>query len=359
MQPANRSTLVFILTLISLVVAHPVRGNDTIDIGGLSVPPGSSVAGMIPVPDTGDGVSTSIPVTVFNGAQDGPVVTLVAGIHGAEYSPILAMQRVVRQLDSATMAGAVIVVHNANLPAFQQRTVYVGPYDLKNLNRAFPGDADGSITERIAHVLTEEVIKQTDYLIDIHSGDANEGLQPRYTAYYAEAGSPEVIEKSRRMTVAFGLDTIVLFGGDLSTPQSRIYTSAQAVSLGIPSMDVESGELGLIDDFYITPIVNGVISVMRDLDMIPGEATPTESPLWIAERARVYSEFDGVWHADDSAQAGNYVHEGARLGVITDYHGNDLAEITAPASGILLILFGTPPVNEGDNIAVIGLVNRE
>ena len=111
-------------------------------------------------------------------------------------------------------------MHNANLPAFQGRTIYLGPHDLKNLNRSFPGDASGSITERIAHTLTEEVIKQSDYLMDIHSGDANESLQPSYTAYYAEAGSDEVKAKSRRMTVAFGLDTIVLFGGDLSTPQS-------------------------------------------------------------------------------------------------------------------------------------------
>ena len=55
-------------------------------------------------------------------------------------------------------------------------------------------------------------------------------------------------------------------------------------------------------------------------------------------------------------QTGDYVSEGTRLGMITDYHGNELETITAPASGILLILFGTPPVNEGDNIVVVGKV---
>lgn len=71
-------------------------------------------------------MSTSIPVTVFNGVMDGPILMLVAGIRGSEYPPVLAMQRVVRRLDPQTMSGAVIVVHNANLPAFCGRTVFSG-----------------------------------------------------------------------------------------------------------------------------------------------------------------------------------------------------------------------------------------
>ncbi|MDG2375649.1 MAG: M14 family metallopeptidase [Woeseiaceae bacterium] len=357
MKTHHIKKLLFIASFISLWPVVTIHANDTMTVGDLVVIRNSVVAGNVDIPDAGDGVSTSIPVTVFNGAKDGPVMALIAGIHGAEYSPILAMQQVVTKLDTTTMSGAVIVVHNANLPAFQGRTIYFGPDDLKNLNRSFPGEAEGSVTERIAHVLTEQVIEQSDYLMDIHSGDANERLGPSYTAYYAEAGSPELREKSRRMTVAFGLDTVVLFGGDLSSPDSQIYTSAQAVALGVPAMDVESGELGVVSADYIDPITDGVISVMRDLDMIPGEATPTNLPVFIKERARVYSDYDGVWHLSPRIEAGQYVHEGTILGTITDYHGNRLGKVTAPDSGILLIVFGTPPVNQGDNIAVIGLVN--
>ena len=345
------------LLCLILWFALPARANEAFEIGNLVARPGTAIAGEIPVPDIGDGDSTSIPVTVFNGVEDGPVVALIAGIHGAEYSPILSMQEVVNRLDPGSMSGAVIVVHNANLPAFQGRTIYFGPNDLKNLNRSFPGRADGTLTERIADALTEQVIKRSDYLLDIHSGDANESLRPSYTAYYAEAGSEELQRESRRMSLAFGLDTIVLFGGDVSTPESQIYTGAQAVALGIPAIDVESGELGIISQRYIEPITNGVLSVLRELDVIPGEASPTTTPLFIADRARVYSDFDGVWHLAAGVEAGQYVHEGALLGTITDYHGRLLTEVRAPASGMLLIVFGTPPVNDGDNIAVIGLVD--
>ncbi|MFK8031620.1 MAG: succinylglutamate desuccinylase/aspartoacylase family protein [Gammaproteobacteria bacterium] len=341
---------------LGVLATGAAQANGTLTIGELIVERNSAVSGHIAVASGEDGVSTSIPVTVFNGAKDGPVLGLVAGVHGSEYSPILAMQRLVKMLDTNTLSGAVIVVHNANLPAFQARTIYFGPNDLKNLNRLFPGTEDGSITERIAFALTENVIKKSDYLVDIHSGDANESLGPSYSAYYAEAGSPGLRKQSQQMAVAFGLDTIVQFGGDLASSASQIYTSAQAVALGIPAIDIESGELGVVSDDFINPITDGVMSLMRHLELIPGEAKPAVSPVFIKDRARVYSKHDGVWHLAPRIHAGQYVHEGTLLGHITNYHGKHLAEVKAPASGILLIVFGTPPVNKGDNMAVIGLV---
>jgi predicted deacylase len=197
---------------------------------------------------------------------------------------------------------------------------------------------------------------RSDYVIDIHSGDANESLRPSFSAYYAEAGSNEVVRESRRIAVAFGLETIVQFAGSYDSVDEAIYTSAQAVTLGIPAMDVESGELGGVDDPYVDPITDGALNVMRELKMIAGEPDLPPNPLFISDRARVYSAHDGIWYANALVQAGDYVSEGTHLGRITDYHGNELETITAPASGILLILFGTPPVNEGDNIVVIGRV---
>lgn len=330
--------------------------NAAFEIGGVVVSAGETYRGEIEVPVGGDGTSSLIPITVHNGVQDGPILALIAGIHGSEYAPILSMQEFAAKIDPAQLSGTLVIVHIANMPAFQGRTIYFGPNDLKNLNRSFPGEADGTITERIAYILTHEVMMRSDYVIDIHSGDANESLRPSYSAYYAEAGSNEVVRESRRIAVAFGLETIVQFAGSYDSVDEAIYTSAQAVTLGIPAMDVESGELGRVDDPYVDPITDGALNVMRELKMIAGEPDLPPNPLFISDRARVYSAHDGIWYADALVQAGDYVSEGTHLGRITDYHGNELETITAPASGILLILFGTPPVNEGDNIVVIGRV---
>ncbi len=324
-------------------------------MGTITAMPGSAVSGRLVVPPAGGDAGTFLPVTVVNGARPGPVLTLVAGIHGSEYAPILALQRLRPLLDPADLSGAVVLVHIANIPAFLGRTVYFGPEDRKNLNRLFPGDPDGTISERIAHVLTEEVIAGSDFMMDIHSGDANEWLRPSYTGYYAEAGGDEVIEQSKRMAVAFGLETIVAFRGDL-TPESAIWCGAAAVALGIPSIDVESGEMGLVEDRRIDPIVNGILSVMRELDMLEGKPTPAANPLFIKERTTITSDHDGTWDPDPLVRAGQHVSEGARLGVIRDFHGAPIAEIRAPANGLLLILLGTPPVRRGETIAVIATV---
>ena len=357
-------SLSFALCLImwtnTAVIAQVSTENDPnpFVLAQLVVEPGKMVQGEIIVNSVNGDTSTFIPVTVLHGSQEGPVLSLIAGIHGSEYSPILSMQKLPLLVDPSNLSGTVIIVHIANMPAFTGRTIYFGPNDLKNLNRSFPGNPSGTVTERIAFELTTHVIKPANYVIDIHSGDANESLRPSYSAYYAEAGSEEVVRESERIAMAFGLSTVVQFAGSYDSVNDAIYTSAQAVTLGIPAMDVESGELGVIGDRYVSPITKGVLNVMRELDMIEGKLELPESPLIIADRTRVYSEHSGIWYADPLVRTGDYVTQGTRLGVITDYFGNELETVTAPASGVLLILFGTPPVNTGDPIVVIGKVGE-
>jgi predicted deacylase len=323
-------------------------------MGDISIPAGETYRGNLVVPSGDDGIESFIPITVHNGDEAGSVLAMIAGIHGSEYSPIIAMQKLAPLIKPSELSGTLIIVHIANMPAFSGRTIYFGPDDLKNLNRSFPGDIDGTITDRIAYVIRNEVMMRADYLVDIHSGDGNESLRPSYSAYYGEAGGEEVIEQSRRLAISFGLGTIVRFAGSYDSLDDAIYTSAQAVTLGIPAIDIESGELGSDDDKYIDPIIRGSLNIMRELDMISGEPKLAANPLVIGGRSRIYSNHDGMFYPDSKVETGDYVTADTRLGVITDYHGNILEEIFAPDAGVLLILFGTPPVNSGDNIVVIG-----
>jgi predicted deacylase len=127
-------------------------------------------------PGVDDG--TQIPITIVHGTGNGPVLALIAGTHGYEYPGITALQRVRKSLDPGEVSGTIIMVHVANLPSFLGRTIYNSPVDGKNLNRMYPGDPDGSVSQRIAHLVTSEVIDKADYLIDLHAGDGNEALRP-------------------------------------------------------------------------------------------------------------------------------------------------------------------------------------
>lgn len=139
----------------------------------MAVRPGEMVQSEITINPANGDEGSFIPVTILHGNKEGPVSSLIAGIHGSEYSPILSMQELWALLDPSKMSGTLLIVLIANMPAFTGRTIYFGPTDLKNLNRSFSGIPDGTITERIAFALTADVIKPADYLIDIPSGDAN------------------------------------------------------------------------------------------------------------------------------------------------------------------------------------------
>src|SRR5262249_42231781 len=139
-------------------------------LGSITVEPGWMGSGALDVPARGTGPSSFVPFTVIHGAAPGPILALVAGVHGLEYIPSLALQRLRDAIDPATLRGTVLMVHAANVPSFLGRTIYYSPVDGQNLNRVFPGNASGTLSERIAEVITREIIARATHVIDLHGG---------------------------------------------------------------------------------------------------------------------------------------------------------------------------------------------
>jgi hypothetical protein len=340
--------------LAASVAVSAWQTGESFAIGSVSAARGTTASGTVAV-DAAVDQGTFIPITIVHGATAGPVLALIAGVHGSEYSPILALQQVRPRLDPRAISGTVILVHVANIPAFLGRTIYTGPIDGKNLNRSYPGKADGTISDRIAYRITNDIIKRADYVVDIHSGDANEDLRP-WTGYYAGHGTPDVIARSRAMAIAFGFDHIVLLPQTPQTPAEAIYTGATAVALGKPSFDVECGGLGAVDPDAFGRIADGVLSLLRHLRMLPGAPAPAARPTFVATRSNVGSDVDGIFYRQ--VRAGDEVEAGAAIGYITDFFGTRVAELRAPKGGVVLSVFGTPPVRRGETVAVIGHVGE-
>ena len=122
------------------------------------------------------GNTADLPVILLKGTEKGPVFTL-AGVHGFEVSPIIAVQK---EIDLTQLKGTLIVLPISNPGSFYNRTPYKNPQDNTNLNGAFPGKIKGSITLKIAHFITTNIIPLSDVFLDIHSGDAPEDLIPLY-----------------------------------------------------------------------------------------------------------------------------------------------------------------------------------
>ncbi len=321
-------------------------------VSSVTARPGEKASGLIPVPAGAD-TGTSIPVTVVHGALDGPVLALIAGNHGYEYAPIIALQRLSPRLEPARISGTVILVHVANLPSFLRRTVYYGPTDGKNLNRAYPGRSDGTVSERIAFLITREVIERSDYVMDLHCGDGNESLRP-YAYWDAGAGDPDVVERSKRMALAFGLDHIVVDRDRPRDPNASVYCSTTATTRGKPAITIESGGLGMTDAESVERVERGVLNVMRHLGMLEGEARGVEHPLFLDRTEVLRSTTTGIFYP--LVERGHTVAPGTLLGYVTDFFGTRTLYLRAPFAGEVLYILGTPPVSEGEPLAMIGRV---
>jgi uncharacterized protein len=345
-----------LLLLPVLILAWPhalaAQAQAPFTLGGATASPGAVASGELKVPALGNEPGTTIPFTIVNGVRPGPVLLLTAGVHGYEYPPILALQRLRKTLDPKELSGRVILIHVANMPSFLKRTIYYSPIDGKNLNRVFPGKADGTISERIADVLTRDVIRRATHVVDLHCGDGNESLRPY--SYWITTGDRAVAEEGRLMALAFGLDHIVIDRSRPTDPAASSYLSNTGVTRGKPALTIESGSQGATDEESVARIERGVAGVMKHLKMIATGPDPVANPYWIGRNEVITSKATGLFYP--AVQRGQTIAQGALIGRITNFVGVTLQEIRAPFAGEMLYVVRTPPITKGEPVAMVAVI---
>ena len=323
-------------------------------VGTAAAAPGQKVSGTIEVP-AGVDAATSIPVVVANGAKPGPVLALVSGAHGTEYASIIALEKVIERIDPAALSGTVIIVPLVNIQSFEKKVPHVNPVDNKSMNRFYPGRMDGTQTERALYMMTKEVVDKCNYLIDLHGGDLDESLRPY--SYWPLSGNVEQDKITREMTLAFGLDTIIIAADRPKDPAASRYLDNTANTRGKPAIAAEAGYAGTVETDDVEVLVNGCFNVMRYLKMLPGAATFVQNPVWIDNVQTVASDQNGIFYP--LVKRGMYVAQGAKIGYVTDYTGRMLLEARAPVAGIVLYVCAVPSMTKGATIANIGVVAKQ
>jgi uncharacterized protein len=289
---------------------------------------------------------------VVNGAKPGPVLALVTGAHGTEYVSIIAVEKLIGELDPAQFSGTVILLPLVNIASFEQKVPHVNPIDNKSMNRYYPGKIDGTQTDRVLYWITKDVVDHCDYLIDYHGGDLDENLRPY--AYWGAMGKEEQDRISKKMVLAFGLDHIIIWGERPTDPAATRYLDNTASLRGKPSIVVEAGHAGTVETDDVALLVNGTFSTMRALKMIPGEPHYIENPVWLAKVVDVISDGPGIWYP--LVQRGTFVAAGMKIGYVTDYFGKVILDARAPEAGVILHINAVPSLKKGDNIADIGVI---
>jgi hypothetical protein len=310
--------------------------------------------GILPVPPGRD-AGTNIPVAVVHGARPGPVLALVAGAHGTEYASIIALEKMIALLDPSQVAGTVIVVPLVNLASFEQKVPHVNPVDGKSMNRFYPGNPNGTQTERASDMITRQVVDQCDHLVDLHGGDLDESLRPY--SYWTVTGNEQQDAVAREMALAFGLDTIIISADRPKDPADSRYLENTASTRGKPSLTAEAGHAGTVETDDVNALVNGCLSVMRYLRMLPGVPSVVEHPVWIERIAGIVSDQTGIFYP--LVKRGTYVQKGMLVGYVTDYVGRTLLEARAPEAGVVLYIRAVPSMVKGETIANVGVVRKE
>jgi uncharacterized protein len=292
-----------------------------------------------------------VPVVELAGAQDGPLLTVIAGVHGCEYVPMAAVREWTAGLEQREIRGRIRAVPVLNVTAFRARSPFVVPQDGKNLNRCFPGDPAGTLADRLAYAAFTELITGSDAYIDAHCGDMVEALEP-FALY--EAGPAEAA--ARDLALAYGLGYVIRQepGPDRAVSGTSSGAAAQA---GIPGITAEAGGCGLVERPAVETHLRGLNAVLDHLGMtVPADPAPAAAEPALLGRFLWLRCGRAGWWAP-AVTAGEQVRAGQALGTVSSLDGSDLQEtITAPADGVIIFMTSSPAV--ADDGLLLGLGAR-
>lgn len=306
------------------------------------IPPGTYQRLSWSATELFEGVPVSTPVLVVNGRSPGPILCLTAAVHGDELNGIEVVRRVLHSLDPAKLSGAVIGVPIVNLQGFRRGSRYLP--DRRDLNRYFPGNADGSAASRIAYSFFNEVIAHCDALVDLHTGSFERANLPQLRA---DLNHPDI----RTLTMGFGATVI------LQSVPARGTLRDAATNAGIAAVTLEAGGPSVLELKEVKHGVKGIETLLNTLGMLKkirlwGDAEPIYyRSIWVrANRG-------GILLSDVSL--GATIKKGELLGTITDPMSNASSAIIAPYSGRIIGMARNQVVMPGFAAFHIGIETDE
>lgn len=300
-----------------------------------------------PVTVLASGQPLALTTHVIRGDRPGPTVGIISGLHGDEFSTAEVVLSLLPRLPAAEVAGTLLLVPMASPLSFETGTRST-MLDMANLNRVFPGNPGGTVTELLAHALTEQVIARCDAVLDLHSEPDTMGIR----CVYSPAPSDEVGQRSLALAKATGCPIIYTtdaLGGMLAgTARQR----------GIPVVMPETGgplpgPHGLLDEAQ-----GEVLNILRALRVIPGEPVPAPSQVLVDTVAHLRAPVGGLYRPIAGFdQVGESSPGDSLLGTIVSvFTGETLAEIRAPfaTSWLMMVRGRLSRVHPGDPLFIVG-----
>lgn len=312
-------------------------------IDGIEIKKGERKRISIDMSSVYDFTDLKMPMEVVRGKENGPTLFVCSTIHGDEINGIEIVKRVLKSPLLKNIRGTLIAIPIVNIFGFNDRSRYLP--DRRDLNRCFPGLKNGSLASQLAYKFMREVIKKSDYGIDLHTGAFH---RCNYPHIRADITNDHVFELAK----SFGAPTII--NSNIRDGSLR----AAATQLGIPLLLYEGGEALRFDENVIKTGVNGVLNFMNKIGMIRRKYN-TESPApFIAYTSSWVRSPNGGVHIPH-AQLGQIVKIDDILGEVSSPFGDHKTPVKAHENGIIVGMSMLPLTNKGDALFHIASSQKE
>lgn len=312
----------------------------TITVGTAVAKPGDIVRGVIPVTELAGGSKVEIPLVVVNGAKPGPVFWVDGAIHGDEPEGPMACAMVLGEIDPKQLAGTLVMVPVMNVMAFENAN-RGNPLDTFSfdMNRIYPGRADGYLSERIAWAHSEWMSKLADFEISMHSGGAH--------SFLAKAIFVDETPASVELAMAMGEG----WGCIMSNFLPKGSPMAQMKAIGKTGITVELGGRSATSPQRFAEVsrefAKSIMNILRHYKMYPGQATyPKDATK--GQQDALLAPASGIFVATPGVDFLKPMKKGDSIARIINIFGDQLAELKAPADGMIFGLRALPNVNTGD-----------
>ena len=277
-----------------------------------------------------------IPVATIHGAKDGPTFTVMSGMHAGEYAGVLAAQRLITSIVPDELSGRLRVIPVISTRAFMARYMQLSPVDDREVHFYGPGNPDGSYTEFHVDALYS-IIKDSDYVIDMHSGEFAQSLMPWIPV-------PMIGDRDLRaasLSLAKGYPVTYV---EPRTDRGLIPELAwHLCDDGIANLWAEIGKNGLAEDTAIDAHYGGVRAALQTTGMLEGPSPRPPQTAIVGRGYQINATQSGVWRPEVSE--GDMVEEGQVLGRLTDYFGREIEVYRARERSLVLYYWSSPAID--------------
>ena len=286
------------------------------------IKPGERTVVMVDMPKLYDCTPISMPIHVLRGKKPGPVLCVLAAIHGDEINGVEIIKLLLKKISMDNLSGTLIAAPIINIYGFLYQTRYL--MDRRDLNRSFPGYETGSLAARLAHLVMKDIISHATRIIDLHTGSLHRTNYPQIRANLSEAGVLHLAE-------AFDAEIILHSPGPIGSLRLA------AEERNIPIIVYEAGEALRFDELAINVGLKGVLNVMEELGMIPKDPQKkinTKTSAIAQSSYWVRSPHSGILRLFKTL--GDTVEDNEIMGTLSNPVGDEEYDIVAPHGGISL-----------------------